>query len=390
MSWARLTTLILGLLALGSCADSRPPSGSSETHFLLRCDDDSCGAGLECLCGACTKPCTADSSCRSLGETARCAASVGACDEAETCDVECQNNADCEALGSAHRCEQGRCRAPAIASGTPPPTPTTTPPANPDPGLAYGPCVDNPSCGEGSGLASQSSDGTCFCTVFCEQDGDCPQPATGTVRPRCIHDDLVINGMSGECELPCALGDRCPDGSACNGGGCRFDSGSSAVDGGVSSVPRPATTPIVDDPPPCDPGSCLFDGVCYPNGTTSEDGCCTCNESGGSCIEPAWCPGWVWIGKRCATNEDCDAPRSGLECRSDFFGERGVCTRDCGFGCPTGTECLAEVPDYNGGTINNVCMRFCSSADVCDQQVRGQPLNSECDRPENLTRSYCF
>jgi hypothetical protein len=363
-----------------------------------------------------------------------------------------------------------------------------------------------------------------------------------------VHDDLVVNGMSGECELPCAAGDVCPDGASCSGGACRFMLGASTpcsgtgcddagtvtpvqptpttgqpsgcsvaevvgqlaqgapvemcgslpdepsgadleaaascvrdaldsgarfqlqwenlgtdvtrtegfvgtVDGGELTVygfvhersglspdgptaswspcsvfrvldscsagdwrscfecpPRqaeqcsctrsaePGAVPNVEcldgsapiDAPPCEPGSCLFDGVCYPSGAQSEDGCCTCEDGTGSCIEPAWCPGWVTIGKRCASSADCGAPLSGLHCRTDFFGERGVCTRDCNYGCPTGTECLASVPGYDGGAVANMCMRFCATPDVCTQDVRGQSLASECDRPEDLTRSYCF
>jgi len=143
------------------------------------------------------------------------------------------------------------------------------------------------------------------------------------------------------------------------------------------------------DAPPCEPGSCLFDGVCYPSGSQSEDSCCTCENGQGSCIDPAWCPGWVSIGKRCASSADCGL-MSGLHCRTDFFGERGVCTRDCNYGCPTGTECVASVPNYDGGVVENMCMRFCATPDVCAQEVRGQPLASECDRPADLTRSYCF
>ena len=115
--------------------------------------------------------------------------------------------------------------------------------------------------------------------------------------------------------------------------------------------------------------ACNFDGVCYPDGTSTEDGCCTCDKQavGSGCIEPGWCPGWVLIGKRCSTDGDCSlsSVSSGLQCRTDFFGERGVCTRDCNYGCPTGTECVAEVPDYNGGTIKNVCMRPCAARADC-------------------------
>jgi hypothetical protein len=100
----------------------------------------------------------------------------------------------------------------------------------------------------------------------------------------------------------------------------------------------------------------------------------------------------VLIGKRCSIDGDCSlgSSSSGLQCRTDFFGERGVCTRDCNYGCPTGTECVAEVPDYNGGTIKNVCMRPCAARADCAMEARGNALGSECDAPDGLSSSYCF
>lgn len=148
------------------------------------------------------------------------------------------------------------------------------------------------------------------------------------------------------------------------------------------------------EPGPCPPNSCELDGVCYPAGNSTEDGCCTCDEQGmGSCIEPGWCPGWVLIGKRCKNDVDCrvqGSMDSGLQCRTDFFGERGICTRHCNYGCPTGTECVAKVPKYDGGTITNMCMRPCAAQADCAMEVRGGPLGSECDAPGDLSKSYCF
>ncbi|HMI91589.1 MAG TPA: hypothetical protein VK509_09520, partial [Polyangiales bacterium] len=213
MSLHRMTTLIFAAIALGSCADSRDPAGSSETHFLLRCSDDSCGPGLQCVCGTCSKPCSADAVCAPLADDARCEATdASSCATTKSCDVECSSKADCEALSSAHRCEQGRCRAPSASTGASTDAGSGNPlepPLMSDPGLAYGPCQHNPLCGQGSTLFEQSLSGECVCVNFCESDDECPQPATGTVRPKCVHDDVVQNGMSGQCELPCAAGDSC-------------------------------------------------------------------------------------------------------------------------------------------------------------------------------------
>jgi hypothetical protein len=128
--------------------------------------------------------------------------------------------------------------------------------------------------------------------------------------------------------------------------------------------------------------------VCYPSGFGTEDGCCYCDEGEGACIEPGWCPGWPILGKRCAVDGDCGLGGETFECRTDFAGERGVCTRTCNFGCPTGTECVAQVPHYNEGFVADMCLRTCStSADCC---TGGLELGSECDAPGDLTQTYCF
>ena len=452
---------ILGLVAIAvvaaaaGCGDSRDPNGSSETHFLRECSDSSCGAGLKCICGACTKECSADSSCRSLAEDATCMGNSGAsCFEQVTCDVECDADGDCAALSSAHRCEQGRCRAP--DSSTSSAGSAGRGGASGGRGGSGGGAArcGGPGCASGSGASPGGPDGngcepidilwqvaprmdvfTCGAVPVGASD------ASQEVSIECVRNELAAGNafeLSWQIQGPASVrtlgligvrdGDEMLvysfaydrfglDELGTNGSWSRcasFTIGAKDECNGVDACLRcdtegtgvclctgptpPATAASLrctGDPtrPPTDcpvPSSCLFDGVCYPSGTTSEDGCCSCNNGEGACIEPGWCPGWVLIGKRCASNEDCDAPRSGLECRSDFFGERGVCTRDCGYGCPTGTECLDGVPDYNGGTIDNVCMRFCASAETCDLVVRGESLASECDRPENLRRSYCF
>ena len=53
------------LTSLTSC-DERPnpgPQGDSHTNWLRTCEADRDCAGLQCLCGVCTAPCSTDDAC---------------------------------------------------------------------------------------------------------------------------------------------------------------------------------------------------------------------------------------------------------------------------------------------------------------------------------------
>jgi len=95
---------------------------SGETHFLVTCGADTCEAGFECLCGACTRSCTADASCGSLPGHAACVEQADGCGAVFTCEVECTSDTDCKGVSSDHHCVDGACRAGA------PPTPTSCAP----------------------------------------------------------------------------------------------------------------------------------------------------------------------------------------------------------------------------------------------------------------------
>jgi hypothetical protein len=105
-------------LAFGCSGEDMKPAVGSETHFLALCADDSCPDGSACVCGVCTKTCSADGECKELGAHAACAPlgprqSEGRCpakEAAAMCDVGCLDTADCKPLGAAFRCEQGFCR----------------------------------------------------------------------------------------------------------------------------------------------------------------------------------------------------------------------------------------------------------------------------------------
>ncbi|HEY3499571.1 MAG TPA: hypothetical protein VGK73_33000 [Polyangiaceae bacterium] len=117
--------LLGGLLAFSACSQARNQEITGETHFLKLCDPaaDTCGEGLACVCGVCTRACDVNSECSAF-PPAQCVASTSlpqACGDAQPasrCDVGCRSNADCGVLSSSHRCELGFCRAGSSSGGT--------------------------------------------------------------------------------------------------------------------------------------------------------------------------------------------------------------------------------------------------------------------------------
>jgi hypothetical protein len=83
---------------------------------------------------------------------------------------------------------------------------------------SYAPCAGEPGA---CGLALQSSNGTCLCTYFCKTAADCPVPKTGTAMPLCkSFGDVVLNGHTADCRVPCDAETVCPDGMMCLEGEC--------------------------------------------------------------------------------------------------------------------------------------------------------------------------
>ena len=63
--------------------------------------------------------------------------------------------------------------------------------------------------------------GACLCTLFCKTERDCPLPDSGTAVPVCRpFGDLILNGHTADCRLPCDSKTVCPDGMFCSGGEC--------------------------------------------------------------------------------------------------------------------------------------------------------------------------
>jgi hypothetical protein len=102
-----VASALLAPLSCESSGELEEASGGGETHFLKRCDPSAaaCGTEFACLCGVCSRACSAQTTCGDLA-TAECVAECGG-----RCDVTCERDADCAELSAEHRCQQGVCRA---------------------------------------------------------------------------------------------------------------------------------------------------------------------------------------------------------------------------------------------------------------------------------------
>jgi hypothetical protein len=113
-----LLPFVLLVLWIASCGQTSSPKAGSETHFLMDCTDTSCGAGMQCICGVCSKPCVQLDDCSELSSAAACTplgprVMQGRCDDTQIgamCDASCLTDGDCSALGPGSRCDLGYCR----------------------------------------------------------------------------------------------------------------------------------------------------------------------------------------------------------------------------------------------------------------------------------------
>ena len=87
------------------------PKVGGESHFLTRCDG-SCGGGLSCISGVCTRGCVvSESSCADLATNAQCTDQSVEPGAVAVCDVACVGNAECASVGQGYQCTEGFCRA---------------------------------------------------------------------------------------------------------------------------------------------------------------------------------------------------------------------------------------------------------------------------------------
>lgn len=116
MTTCRALGLSISILLCMSCSDSSKDQGS----FLEPCTTQ-CSPGLECSSGVCTLLCGSDDECSSLAVDARCPDSRGS-DVERTCEVTCDRDADCAAVGGGAPfvCASGVCRANTVPGQDPP------------------------------------------------------------------------------------------------------------------------------------------------------------------------------------------------------------------------------------------------------------------------------
>jgi hypothetical protein len=121
MTYLRLiaTLAVLALSSASACGQAVKPLPDKNTNWLKACDADAeCGSELACLCGACTKACSARSDCRAAALDAVCVAAAdpsvqAACGlqlpAAAICSAPCARDRDCDASADGLICRFGLC-----------------------------------------------------------------------------------------------------------------------------------------------------------------------------------------------------------------------------------------------------------------------------------------
>jgi hypothetical protein len=216
-----LTTCCAALMAAVfaySCGGATAKDGTdSHTHWLSECQSDAECGSLRCLCGICSRPCSAASECSDLAGRASCEALSG-CRAAEpavvACELGCSGDTDCQQGSTSGRCSGGRCRWPVETS--------QASPVQSDSASGRGPC-DAMDAGSVNGCQGQVSgyawNGVMCTPLFCGCSGaDCGAIyATGSACDRAHAQCYEQHGVSLACtrHSDCALADRTCCG-ACN------------------------------------------------------------------------------------------------------------------------------------------------------------------------------
>jgi hypothetical protein len=111
----RYLVLVVALVACGGALGTHTAGG--ESHFLRQCSQN-CGDGLECVSGVCTRGClVAEGGCGDLAPGAICTDASIEPGAIAVCDVSCEGDSSCAALGADFSCADGFCRGPALLGG---------------------------------------------------------------------------------------------------------------------------------------------------------------------------------------------------------------------------------------------------------------------------------
>lgn len=221
-------------------------------------------------------------------------------------------------------------------------------------------------CDCGVGQTASGGPGTppsCVGTPLCNEDAECPATRGGEIEPLCMSNgDVVLNGYTGRCALPCTADSICPEGMQC-----------------ISSVCQFATGPV---PNPGEPGGGMVAATATPVATMpvtpTPDGV---QDAGAS-------DGRVLPDDRCTSDSDCTAESSCMPYQEEptlepLVGCDAIRLPSCVIENPT---CPDETPICNvdeGCTTRGVCTLRCDEGYLCQApfECGGETTGGRCVRP---------
>jgi Kunitz/Bovine pancreatic trypsin inhibitor domain len=211
--------VLLAAAWLSACGGlAGKPAVGGESHFLRHCTT-TCGGGLTCVSSVCTRGCVRDTDrCDDLAPQAACTDQSIEPGQVAVCDLGCESDNDCSALGAAYACESGFCRGAALPGNEPPSSAgsggTSVSSAGGGGGGAGGSSAGAPSAG---GTASGGDPG--YVPPSCDYNGDasdCPVGFECVKSPTQEVGACVEAAMNTDCSTD--VNGDCPVGQVCGTG----------------------------------------------------------------------------------------------------------------------------------------------------------------------------